>query len=105
MYGTSPLILITLPFIFQILIGSASIRRNFKYKFKNICLISLISQVLISFVSFAIASYNFEQSMQGEKFRCGPGILGFLILIALFSILLVLTILIQFLIKRTYFKN
>lgn len=101
MYGIIPLILIALPFIFQIIIGSINLERNFK----TICLISLISQLLISFISFAIVSYNFEQSMQGEKFRCGPGILGFFTLIILFSILLLLTITIQFFIKKYKVKN
>ena len=73
MYGITPLILIALPLIFQILFGTKST----KYKFGKICLISIISQTLLVSIAYIIASYNFEKHLGGHPQKCGMGLLGF----------------------------
>jgi hypothetical protein len=105
MYGITPLILIVLPLLFQIIIGTKSIREDFKLKFGTVCLISLLLQILLSFVSIAIASYNFEQSLGGKEYRCGMGLLGIFGLIFIFSVLLLITMIVQYFVKKYYERN
>jgi hypothetical protein len=102
MYGILPLILIAIPLLFQIIIGRKSIGEDIKLKFGRVCLITLGLQILLSFIAFAIASYNFEQSLGGREYRCGMGLLGVFALIIIFSILILITILIQYFVKKSY---
>ena len=104
MYGIMPLILVVLPLLFQIIYGRKAIGEEIKWKFGTICIISLLSQIAVSILSFSIASYNFEKSFEGKEYHCGMGILGIIVLALFFTISLLLTMLIQYFIKRSYDK-
>ncbi len=102
MYGIAPLILIVFPLLFQISVGRKSIGEDIKLKFRTVCFISLVLQIVLSYIAFALASYNFEQGLEGKAYRCGMGLLGIFALIIVFSFLILITIVIQYLIKKSY---
>ena len=105
MFGYLPLILILLPLFFQIIYGRKAIGEDIRLKFGTVCLISLLSQTILSFIAFSIATYNFEKSFAGKEYHCGMGILGIIILAILITFVLLATILIQYFIKRSYEKR
>lgn len=106
MFGNTPLILIILPLLFQIIIGRKAIGETISLKFGTVCFISVILQIILSVVSFCIASYKlnkyFEQNPNG--FRCGMGFLGLIMMSLLLSFILIVVIIIQYFIKRSYEK-
>jgi len=104
MLGITPLILIVLPLLFQIIFGRKAIGEDIKLTFGTVCLISLLSQIILSIISFSIASYNFEKSFEGKQYHCGMGILGNIVLAFFLTISLLITMLIQYFIKRSYEK-
>lgn len=104
MFENSPLILIILPLFFQIIIGRKAIGETISLKFETVCFISLLLQIILSIISFFIASYNlnkyFEQNPNG--FRCGMGIVGLIIMSLLLTFILIIVIIIQYYIKKSY---
>ncbi|KDN56470.1 hypothetical protein [Flavobacterium seoulense] len=102
MYGTLPLILIVFPLLFQILLGRKAIGGDIKLKFTTVSIISLLLQVALSIIAFAIASQNLEAAFKAREFRCGMGLLGFVALSLFFTFFLLITMLIQYFIKRSY---
>ncbi len=106
MYGTSPLILIILPLIFQLIFGRKAIAESISLKFRTVCLISFISQIVLSIMAFYVASYNFNQYLEQNpnSFRCGMGFLGLIVLSLLLTFILVVVVIIQYFIKRSYEK-
>ena len=102
MLGITPLILIILPWLFQIIFGRKAIGEDIKLKFGTICLISFLSQIILSIISFSVASYNFDKIHEGSEYKCGMGILGIIVLSFLFTIVLFITMVIQYFIKRSY---
>ena len=105
MYGITPFILIILPLFFQIIFGRKAIGEDIKLKFGTICIITFLSQILLSIASFLIASYNFQKSLGGKEYHCGMGLLGIIALSLIFTIFLLITMLIQYFIKRSYEKE
>lgn len=99
-----PLILIVLPLLFQIIYGRKAIGEDIKLKFGTICLISVLSQIILSFIAFSIADYNFEKSFEGKEYHCGMGILWIIVLAFFLTVFLLITMLIQYFIKRSYDK-
>jgi len=99
MFGILTLILIALPFIFQIIFGKRSIYDGMTIKFEYVCLISIALQLVLSYLAFSIFDYNFKQSLEGREFVCGMPYVAIALLILMFSALLVLTIIVQFIIK------
>ena len=104
MYGTSPFILIILPLLFQLIYGRKAIGETISLQFGMVCLISFILQIILSIVSFYIASYNFAESMKETPYRCGMGLLGIITLEFLLIIILIVIMIIQHFIKRSYEK-
>ena len=102
MYGITPLILIVLPLLFQIIFGRKAIGGDIKLKFGEICVISFLFQISLTIISFSIASYNFEKNLEGHGYRCGMGLLGIIVLSFFFTIFLITTMLIQYYIKKSY---
>jgi hypothetical protein len=105
MYGITPLILIVLQLFFQIIFGRKAIGEDIKWNFGSIVTLSIISQIILSVISFYVASYNFEKSLDGREYRCGMGLLGIVAISLLFTVFLLITILIQYFIKKYYDKN
>lgn len=105
MYGISPFILIVLPLIFQIIYGRKAIGETIKLSFREVCLISLLSQIICFFLANEIASYNFNIWLNGAQYRCGMGLLGIIALEFFFTIFLLIAILIQFFIWRSYNRD
>lgn len=105
MYGVTPIILIILPLIFQIIYGRKAIGEDIKWPFGTVCIISFLSQIILSFVSFSIAVYNFNKTFKENEFRCGTGLVAFAFLIFIFTIFLLITMIVQYFIKRSYKKN
>ena len=104
MYGPIPLILIVLQLLFQIIFGRKAIREDIKLKFGTISIISFILQIVLSIISFVIASHHLEESFKAGEFRCGMGLLGIIALSLFFTFFLLITMLIQYFIKRSH-KN
>ncbi|MFH6994031.1 hypothetical protein [Flavobacterium sp. FlaQc-48] len=106
MYGITPLILIIIPLLFQIIIGRKAIGETISLKFGMVCLISLIAQIVLSILSFYIVSYNFNKYFEQnpDSSRCGIPLLGFIMLSFLFIVILIIVIIIQYFIKRSYEK-
>lgn len=99
MYGINPLLLLVLPMIFQIIFG-----RNFQYEtiklsFFKVSLISFLLQILVSYLAFQIVSHNLRSNSNGE-IHCGMPLLGLIFLEFIFIIILVVTIVIQYFMKR-----
>ncbi|KAF2327275.1 hypothetical protein [Flavobacterium daemonense] len=104
MYGISPLILILLPLFFQLICGRKAIGESISLKFGTISLISLFLQFVLSILAYFIASYNFTESLQGQPYRCGMGMIGIFFFSFLFTILLIIVIIVQYFIKKSYEK-
>ncbi|KFF11723.1 hypothetical protein B0A62_22135 [Flavobacterium hydatis] len=105
MYGISCFILIISPLLFQIIFGKKAIEGTIKLKFGTITLISFILQIVLSILSFSIARYNFYQNLGPNQFKCGTGLFAFIILEFLLFILLTITIIIQYFVKKFHKKK
>jgi len=106
MYGTAPLILIILPLLFQIIAGRKAIGETISLKFGTVCLISFFSQIVLSVIAFYVSSYNFNKFLEQNpnSFRCGMGFLGLVMLSLLLTFILVIVIIVQYKIKKSYEK-
>lgn len=105
MYGITPLILITLPFLFQLIYGQKAIGETIQLKFRTVVLISILLQIVLSIISFNLAIYNFTESVQGRLPSCGMWMIGIYFVNLLSIIILLLIIIVQYFIKRSYEKN
>jgi NADH:ubiquinone oxidoreductase subunit 6 (subunit J) len=101
-----PLILIILPLLFQIIAGRKAIGETISLKFGTVCLISLIAQIIVPVLSFYIATYNANKytEQNPNSLKCGMEFVGLFMLAFLFSFILIVTIIIQYCIKRSYEK-
>ncbi|WP_337965139.1 hypothetical protein [uncultured Flavobacterium sp.] len=102
MFGISPLILIILPLVFQIIFGRKAIAESITLEFGTVSMISIILQIALTIIAFIIASNNFQEQLQGQQYRCGMGFIGIFMLSFLFSIILVIVIIVQYYIKKSY---
>ena len=93
-----PLILILLPLLFQIIFGRKAIGEDIKLSFGTICLISFLSQILLSIVAFFIMTNDLKK----ENAYCGQPLVGLAILSLFLTFILIVTIIIQYSIKRSY---
>lgn len=105
MYGITPLILILLPFLFQLIYGRKTIGETIQLKFRTVVLISILLQIVLSIISVNLAIYNFTESIHGEPYRCGMGFIGIYFVNLLSIIVLVVIITVQYFIKRSYEKK
>lgn len=96
-----PLILIILPLLFQIIVGRKAIGETISLKFGSVCFMSFILQIIFSSISFYVASYNM-QAPDGQNYRCGMWMVGFIGLVLIASFLLIVTMIIQYFIKKSY---
>lgn len=106
MYGTTPIILIILPLLFQIIVGRKAIGETISLTFRTVCFISFISQVALSLIAFSVATYNFNKFLEQnpDSVRCGMGFLGLISLSFILTFILIIVMIIQYFIKRSYEK-
>ncbi|MGC4041061.1 MAG: hypothetical protein QM710_09840 [Flavobacterium sp.] len=105
MLGLIALLLLVLPFILQIILGTHSIDGMAKIRFRYICLITVALQILFSYIEFSIFDHNFKKSTEDREIVCGMPYVGIILLILLVAALLTLTIIIQSIVKLIQRKN
>lgn len=104
MYGINPFLLLVLPLIFQIIFGRKFKPETIKLSFFEVSVISFLSQILLSYLAFQILSHNLRSNSNGQ-IHCGMPLMGLIFLEFIFIIILLLTIVIQYFIKRYYNRN
>ncbi|MRX67025.1 hypothetical protein SAMN06265349_102957 [Flavobacterium resistens] len=92
------LILIVLPLLFQIIFGRKAIGGDIKVSFATICLISFFSQIIFTILEFNIIVYYLEKNNN----TCGMPLVGLINFSILFTLILFVTIIIQYRIKKSY---
>lgn len=95
------LILLILPLLFQIIAGRKAIGETISLQFSTVCFMSFILQIIFSIISFYVLSHNM-QTPDGQNYRCGMWMVGFIGLILIFSFILIVTMIIQYFIKKSY---
>ncbi|MCP2025720.1 hypothetical protein L1276_000860 [Flavobacterium sp. HSC-32F16] len=100
MLSLLPLLLITLPVLSQLILGSFSVYKPTSLKFSPISWINFVLQIILSFAAFNIADYNLTKQYEPNPVRCGMPLVGIAAACFLFLFILILIIIIQFLIKR-----
>jgi hypothetical protein len=89
------IILLFVPLLFQIIFGYKSFNKNARLPLIAICIISIFSQVILTFVSFGL----FIISMVSSNEKCLSSSVGFFAISFFISIPLVVVIIIQTIIK------
>ncbi|WP_166921836.1 hypothetical protein [Flavobacterium poyangense] len=97
----SPLLLLMLPLISQIIFGRKAIGQDIKLTFSTISLLNILLQIVFSFLALTNFTNNLGAQSDGQL-RCGAAGAGLMALEFLIFILLLVVILIQFFIKRSY---
>jgi len=107
MLNVLPLLLIILPVLSQLILGTFSIYKPASLKFSRISWINFILQIILSFVAFNIADYNFSKQygQYPNPMRCGMPLVGMAVACFFLLFVLILIIVIQFLIKRWRVKE
>ena len=102
MLGITPLILIILPLLLQLIFGTIAIYKTILFRFKTISIINFILQILFAITSFCIASYNFSQyfDQHPNSTRCAMPLLGLVMLSVILTVALIVVMIIQYLLKR-----
>lgn len=102
MLEITPFILILVPLVLQLIVGTKSIQHKNSLKFGRISIITIISHIILSYIAFKISDYNFTK--QYEQYpnpaRCGMPLLGITMACFFLLCVLLMVILIQFLIKK-----
>lgn len=104
MYEINPFLLLVLPLIFQIIFGRKAIAGTVRLRFFTVGLISFISQFVISYAAFSIVAHNMNVR-SGGRAHCGMPLLGLISLEIIFFIIMLITIIIQYFIKRSYDRD
>ncbi len=98
------LLLLALPIIFQIIFGRKAIVKTIKLTFFKVCLITFLAQFIFFIIAFKVLSYRLREESNGQ-IHCGMPFVGLIGLEILISIIILLIILVQYLIKRSYNRN
>lgn len=101
MLGILSLILMLFPLLFQFIYGIKAIRKTTSMAFGKVSLITFILQIVFSSAIFGISYYNFSKYFDEhpDKARCLTPIAGLLFLLLFLTILLLITIAVQYFIK------
>lgn len=94
-------ILIMIPLFFQIIFGRKAIGGDIKLSFGTVCLISFLSQILLTVLAFKIIVYYLEKNSNA----CGMPLVGLIMFSLLFTFFLFITMIIQDRIKKSYDDN
>lgn len=92
------ILLLLIPIVFQYKIGNKSLQKAINIKFIFVCILSLILQVFITFLSFILSIYSISES----GIKCATPATGILAISFLITILLLLLILIQIINKSKH---
>lgn len=98
MTGYIIILLIIFPTLFQIIYGRKAIGEDIKLRFSEVSIISFISQFVLTIVSFKLTTYM----LNDKGIKCGMPLVGILSLSFLFTIILIIVIVVQYLIKKSY---
>lgn len=91
-------ILIIIPLLFQIIFGRKAIGGDIKWNFGTICLISFFCQILFTILAFNLIVYYLEKNNNA----CGMPLVGLVMFSLLFTLILLITVFIQYRIKKSY---
>lgn len=102
MLNILPLLLIILPVLSQLIWGTFAIYKPASFKLSQISWINVLLQIILSFVAFNIADYNFSKQYEQypNPMRCGMPLVGMAVACFFLLFILILILVIQFLIKR-----
>lgn len=102
MFGTTPLILIVLPLLFQLIFDTIAILKPIFLRFKAVLITNIVLQIVLSIVSFYIGSYNFSKYFEQNptSTRCGMPLIGLATSIIFSALVLLIVIIIQYFVKR-----
>jgi uncharacterized membrane protein len=102
MLNVLPLLLIILPVLSQLIWGTFAIYKPASFKFSQISWINFMLQIILSFVAYNIADYNFSKQYEQypNPMRCGMPLVGMAVASFFLLFILILILVIQFLIKR-----
>ncbi|WP_417940367.1 hypothetical protein [Flavobacterium sp. RS13.1] len=95
------ILLIILPMIFQFHYGRKAISKSINLSFGDVCLTSFVAQFILTFLSFTITSI----SLSNRGYKCVTPAVGIFGLSFFFTLILLLIIGIQLIVKITYKKN
>ena len=89
------------PLLFQFIYGTKAIRKDTSMTFGKVSLTSFILQILFSSAIFSVAYYNFSKYFDEhpDKARCLTPIAGLIFLLVFLTIVLFVTIAVQYFIK------
>lgn len=90
------LLIILFPTIFQLVIGSLVVKKILRFPFKYVALFSLFSQLFSIFLARSIIIID----AHNQNINCGMPIAAMLFAGGIFTIILVIAIIIQLLIRR-----
>ena len=92
------ILLLFAPTIFQYRIGNKSLNKSIEINYFFVCIISIVSQFIVTFLSFLLAIYAMTQS----GMKCVTGAVGILPISLIITLLMFLIILIQFINRKNY---
>ena len=89
------------PLLFQFIYGTKAIRKTTSMTYGKVSLTSFILQILFSSAIFSVAYYNFSKYFDEhpDKARCLTPIAGLIFLLVFLTIVLFVTIAVQYFIK------
>ncbi|QOG01540.1 hypothetical protein [Flavobacterium sp. MDT1-60] len=102
MLGILSLILMILPLLFQFIYGAKAIFKTTSMTFGKVSLTSFILQIIFSTAIFGVTYYNFSKYFDEhpDKTRCLTPIAGLIFLLPFLTIVLLVTIAVQYFIKQ-----
>ena len=86
------ILLLFIPTIFQYMLGNILLKKPINIKFVILCILSLISQLILTIISFKLSINSILKSGN----RCATGAVGILVFSFFITLLLLVTILYQF---------
>ena len=93
-----PILFILFPLIFQIIYGRKAIGEDIKLSFGAICVISFLSQIVLTIAAF----FLMVEKLQDKNFVCGLPLVGLIMCSLFFTFWLFVIMIIQYFIKRSY---
>lgn len=89
-------LMLFVPLVFQFIVGNRSLDKSISLNFTIVCVMSLIFQIVITFVSFLLAIKSIVDS--GNK--CATGAVGIFAISFFITLLMLLVMIVQFVKKK-----
>lgn len=93
------LLMLFIPLVFQFIVGNKSLDKSISLSFFIVCVMSLVFQIVITYVSFFLAINA------SNGFKCGAGALGIFVISFLITLLMLFVMVVQFVRKRIQNRN